>query len=123
MTATMTIRAFGYYLLAQGLTLLLAPNILLGFAHLPATNEPWIRLLGIALLALSWYYLMAAKSQLIPFYAWTVQVRIAQFIIFLGLILFAHISPIFLAFSGFELLTALWTAWALRREQSQKRAS
>jgi hypothetical protein len=44
------------YVLISGLQLLLIPNTMLGLFGLPTTNELWIRVLGMLVLALSFYY-------------------------------------------------------------------
>ena len=42
-----TLKAFGYYMLALGVGLILAPNTVLAVFQMPTTNEVWIRVGGI----------------------------------------------------------------------------
>ena len=61
--AAFTVRAFGYYLIVLGITLVAIPNLLLGVFLMPATDEVWIRVVGVLLFNISVYYIYAAKSE------------------------------------------------------------
>jgi hypothetical protein len=55
--AARTIQIWSFYLIALGLILLVVPNLLLGLFGIPATNEVWIRVVGMLLLILAYYLL------------------------------------------------------------------
>jgi uncharacterized membrane protein len=56
---------FGFYLGVIGLILLLAPNALITPFGIETANEVWIRLSGILLMALSVYYTLGAKYEIV----------------------------------------------------------
>lgn len=107
--------AFGVYMIGEGLVLLLAPNVLLQLVQLPQTSEVWIRLVGIALLVLGYYYIRAARSNITEFFNWTVHARLAQFAVITGLVTFGLGSPVILIFAGVEFASGLWTLSTLRK--------
>src|SRR5574341_1236669 len=66
---------FGLYLAVLGIVLLVVPNFLLGMFFLPSTTEVWIRVAGMLLLFLGFYYTQAARKEMTDFFQWTVYVR------------------------------------------------
>jgi len=66
---------FGLNLELLGMTLLLVPNVLLGVFHMPSTTEVWIRVVGMLILFLGIYYILAARSEMRDFFQWTVYLR------------------------------------------------
>lgn len=110
-----TIRFFGTYLLLVGLSLIVVPQLLGTALNYPlALQGPALRPLGIALVALSYYYFRSAGSGYRPFYEWTVHVRVGQFIIVIALTSLGQLSPLLLIPSAFEFATAVWTWFALK---------
>ena len=73
-----SILVFGVYLLGMGLGLTLVPNVVIGTLGFPATDEIWIRVLGVVTLALAFYYISAARADLKTFAQWTVPARIGS---------------------------------------------
>jgi uncharacterized membrane protein len=55
--------AFGCYLVLLGVTLLLAPNVLLGLFRLPLTTDVWIRVVGMLVLFLGVYEVVLARAE------------------------------------------------------------
>jgi hypothetical protein len=74
--AARTVQLFGIYILSVGFILIVIPNVLLGVFGIPATDEPWIRILGLVLLALAGYYLVAARSEVTAFFQASVAGRL-----------------------------------------------
>lgn len=111
-----TVLAFGIYMTGQGLLLLLAPNLLLGFVGIAPTSETWVRVLGIAVLVLGYYYIRNALIGQREFFRLSVDGRVLQFFLFGGLVFFADAPPVLLAFAGFEFACGIWTFAALRAE-------
>jgi uncharacterized protein YjeT (DUF2065 family) len=64
--------AFGLYLVVLGLFLLVAPNVLLGMFALPDATDVWVRVAGMLVLFLGFYYSQAARKNLTDFFQWTV---------------------------------------------------
>ncbi len=54
---------WGVYALVIGALLGLFPNLLLQVLGIPGTSEPWIRLLGIVVVAIGCYYLGGARGE------------------------------------------------------------
>ena len=113
--ATLSVLVFGIYMLLQGATLLMAPNLLFSLLGFPLSQEVWPRAAGWALMALGFYYVQNARANYRPFFEWTVWVRSCQLLVFIGLVLFAGGKPVLLLTSGIEFLAGLWTGYELRR--------
>ncbi len=110
-----SVLVFGTYMIAQGATLMLAPNLLLGILGLPPETSVWPRVVGWALIALGYYYVRNALAGNTDFFGWTVQVRGAQFLVFIAFVIFGLASPVLLATSGLEFLAGIWTWIELRQ--------
>lgn len=110
-----SVLVFGTYMIAQGATLMFAPNLLLGILGLPPETSVWPRAVGWALIALGYYYVRNALAGNRNFFGWTVQVRSAQFLVFIAFVIFGLASPVFLVTSGLEFLAGIWTWIELRQ--------
>lgn len=105
---------FGLYLVVMGLGLLIAPNLTLGPLGFPPSAEVWPRIVGLLTLCLASYYIAAARAGLMPFFRWTVVVRIGVFVV-CGALVLLKVAPTPIALIGaVDLAAALWTAFALR---------
>ncbi len=113
--ASKSVYVFGLYLLGLGAVLTLAPNLLLGIFAVPATSEVWIHVVGMLVLFLGVYYLIAAKNNLMPFLAWSVRLRATVIIFFLVFVLTGLAPPTLLLFGAIDLAGAVWTWRAIRR--------
>jgi hypothetical protein len=105
---------FGLYLVGLGGILVVAPNVLLGLFAVPATTEVWVRVAGMLLLFLAFYYIQAARQEMKAFFQWTVYARASVIVFFIAFVLLDFASPQLILFGALDLLAALWTAWALR---------
>lgn len=106
---------FGWYMLIEGAILLFFPNQLLVTIGLPPTDEVWIRVVGWAVIALGYYYIHAAHHNVEPFFRWTVVIRITQFFVFAAFVLLNLVGAIVIALASLELLSGLWTLFAIKR--------
>ncbi|HEX8456808.1 MAG TPA: hypothetical protein VF656_05740 [Pyrinomonadaceae bacterium] len=111
--AAKSLFVFGIYLCGLGLLLLLVPNLLLRLFGVPPTNEVWIRLNGMFVLCLSFYYVQAARSELTTFIRWTIWTRLAVLVYFTAFVLLVSAPKALLWFGLIDLLAALWTWRAL----------
>ena len=73
--SAVSVFVFGIYLLLLGAVLVIVPNVLLTVFFVPPTNEVWIRVVGMLILFLGVYYVLAAHAELRQFFPWTVYVR------------------------------------------------
>ncbi|EKD85581.1 MAG: hypothetical protein ACD_37C00684G0007 [uncultured bacterium] len=110
-----TVLYFGIYLLFEGAILFFVPNVLLSLAGLPETNEVWIRLVGMSLLILGYYYIRSAYKELKEFFYWTVQIRILQFFVIISIVLFNLGEAVLISFAFVEFVSGLWTWRAIKK--------
>ncbi len=109
-----SILVFGLYLVVLGIVLLVAPNFLLGMFVLPSTTEVWIRVAGMLVLFLGYYYIQAARKEMTDFFRWTVYVRPTVIVFFAAFVLLGFASLPLILFGVADLLGAIWTGLALR---------
>ena len=110
-----SVYAFGIYLISLGGVLIAAPNPLLALVRLPTTTEPWIHVLGVAVLGMGMLFLACARAELTPFFRASVRVRFFAFASLLALALVNIAPPLVAAFGLADLAGALWTFTALRK--------
>jgi hypothetical protein len=115
--AAKSLFVFGIYLCGLGLILLLAPNPLLRVFGAPPTNEVWIRVIGMLVLCLSFYYIQAARNELTNFIRWTVWARAAVIVYFAAFVLLVSAPKALLLFGLIDLFAAVWTWLALRKDR------
>ena len=113
-----SVLVFGIYLALLGLTLVFIPNTLLGLFGFPQTNEIWIRVAGVLILALSYYFIQAARSGTTGFFRSTIVVRVCVFLIFSSFALLRLVQPTIILLGVVDLAGATWTVLALRKETS-----
>lgn len=104
----------GLYLALSGLTLIIAPNLLFGLLGIPPTHEVWIHIVGVLTLILGFYFIQAARKELMAFIRWTVYARLTFMAFCVLFVLLNDIGPVLLLFGLLDLLGAIWTALALR---------
>jgi hypothetical protein len=112
--AARSILAFGIYCLAVGAVLIFAPNLLLGLLRLEPTREVYIRVLGVVVTTLGFYYIAAARAEAVSFFRWTVWGRPFVLAAFIALVLAGAGPPIMILFGAADAAGAVWTALALR---------
>jgi len=105
---------FSVYLVLLGITLLVMPNVLLALFGLPATEEVWIRVVGMLVLLLAFYYSQAARRELAGFFQWTVYARGSVILFFIAFVVLGFARPVLILFGALDLLGALWTEATLR---------
>ncbi len=115
--AARSLFVFGIYLCGLGLILLLVPNLILQFFGLPPTDEVWIRINGMFVLCPSFYYVLAARSELTIFIRWTVWARIAVIYYFAAFVLLISAPKVLLLFGLIDLASAIWTWLALKKDE------
>jgi hypothetical protein len=113
--AARSVLVFGVYMLVQGAVLVTVPNVLLEPLGLGHSDEVWPRAAGVALLVLGLYYVLAARTGLVPFFRFTVLGRALQLVVFTGLVVAGVASWRMLPTSVFEAASAVWTFVELRR--------
>lgn len=117
--AAKSLFVFGIYLCGLGAALLLVPNLLLQVFGVAPTKEVWIRVVGMLVLCLSFYYVRAARSELTTFIRWTVWTRAAVIVYFTAFVLWVGAPKALLLFGLIDLLAAVWTRLALNRDEAR----
>ena len=117
--AARSLFVFGIYLCALGLTVLLVPNLLLHVFGVPPTNEVWIRINGMFLLCLSFYYIQTARHELTKFIRWTIWTRVAVIFYFAAFVLLVSAPKALLLFGLIDLVSAIWTWLALKKGEAR----
>lgn len=114
--AAFTIKAFAVYLIGLGTLLVLVPNLMLALFGFAPTSEVWIRVLGVVVFNLGWYYWYAAVSEARPFFAASVVTRVFALVAFAGLVAAGFAQPTLVLFGFIDAAGGLWTWLALRSE-------
>lgn len=114
---------FGIYLALVGLILLLIPNALITPFGIEPTNEVWIRLSGILLMALAVYYTIGAKHEIVVIMKATAFIRMTIIFFFTAFVLFDLVAPSLIIFSGIDFLGGVWTLLMLKKEGHFKRSN
>ena len=96
--------------------MLLVANLILQVGGVPRTNEVWIRINGMFVLCLSFYYVQTARNELTMFIRWTVWPRIAVIFYFAAFVLLVSAPKALLLFGLIDLLSAIWTLLALKKD-------
>jgi len=114
--SALSVFVFGIYVAVLGLLLIADPNPLLALVGIAPTDEVWIRLAGMLLLILGFFYVQAGRADLVPFFRWTLVTRLGAAVFVTGFVLAGWIGPVIILFWLGDLAGALWTWSALRRE-------
>ena len=84
----------------------------------PPPEEIWIRVVGMLVAFLGFYYVRAAAAGLSAFFAWTVPVRLSVPAFFVAFIVLLSAPPTLLLFGLVDAAAAVWTWRALRATRS-----
>ncbi len=107
---------FGIYLAINGLLLLFVPNLLLTSLGIEPTSEVWIRLSGILLMAISVYYFVGAKYEIIVVFKATAFIRFTIIVFFTAFVLLELVSPGIIIISAIDFIGGIWTYAMLKKE-------
>lgn len=109
--AAFTIRAFDIYLIALGIALVLAPNVLRGlfFMFMPETIEVWIRIVGPLILNIGIYVIYAATCEVTEVFRASVLTRTLVLVGFARCVLAGIEHPVLVAVSLVDSLGIICT--------------
>ena len=111
--AATSVFAFGLYLCALGLGILLSPRPVFDAIGVDA-GDGWVRVVGMMLLLIGWMDLRAARAELREFFVISVEARLAVPVFFIAFVALGWATPLLLAFAAIDVAGATWTAQALR---------
>ena len=103
------------YVIISGISLLFFPNFLLGLFGIESTNEIWIRVLGMLVLALSFYYYAMYKNGGKEVIRATVQGRLFFCAGLVTFVILGMVKPVLLGFAIAETGLALWNLSEIRK--------
>lgn len=109
---------FGVYLVFLGLLLVIVPNVLLRIFGFAPTTDVWVRVVGVLVLCLASYYVLAARREMVEFFRWTVGVRAFVFVCLAAFSVGKLAPPALALFGCVDLLGAVWTALCARQSRS-----
>ena len=107
--SAISILVFGIYIIIVGSGFSLIPNTILPLLKFPKTNEPWIRVMGVIIVVLGFYYIIAAQNELAPFFWASIAGRFAILISFSLLVIFKKAKPMLILFGIIDTIGAIWT--------------
>lgn len=111
-----SVLVFALYLFVLGPTLLVAPNFLLSLFGVAETTDVWIRVVGMLVTLLGFYYVQAARHGLATFLHATVWARGSVVVFFAAFVALKLAPPILVLFGAIDLVGAIWTFLCLRAE-------
>jgi hypothetical protein len=112
--AARSVFVFAIYLFVLGVVLVVTPNTLLSAFGMPETDEVWVRVVGMLVVILGYYYLTGAREELVPFLRATVVGRCTVLVTFVAFVVLGFAPPILILFGVIDGAAAAWTAMALR---------
>ncbi len=112
----MSVFVFSIYLYLLGLVLVITPDTLLGVFGFPETDNLWIRVVGMLVIILGFYYSHAARAELRPFFVWTVIGRSSVLLFFIAFVIAGLAPPALILFGVIDFAAAVWTFFAMRTD-------
>ena len=103
----------GIYVTLSGLSFFIIPNVSLKMFKLATTKEPWIRILGLVMVGLGYYYLFTSTNGVTIFYWPTVYARFGVFLGFTALAVTRKAPPLVAGFGIIDAGGAVWTMLTL----------
>jgi len=115
-SAVLSIKVFGTYVVVTGLGLMLIPNLWLAPLGFPPTDEIWVRVLGLVVGVLGFYYWACALANARSFFVASVYGRCIFCAGCIGLVLLASAPWQIVIFGVVDVAGAAWTKLALENE-------
>jgi len=106
---------YSFYMLGMGLGLLFIPSLLLGIFGFDATNDIWIRVLGLFAFCAGMLYFYCGRTNQTGFFRISIIERIVFFFGMVGIVLFLQANPVLALIGSVDLFGAIWTAVTLRK--------
>jgi hypothetical protein len=113
--AAKSVYYFGFYLYLVSITLVFFPNILLNLLYIPETNEVWIRVLGVLVGLIAFYYHQSGAKNISAFFPLTIPTRIVVLLSFITFAVLKMASPMLILFGVIDFAGAMWTLMALKK--------
>jgi hypothetical protein len=105
---------FSVYLYVLGIVLVVSPNVLLAVFRLPETTEVWVRVVGMLVVLIGFYYTTAARNELTAMLRASVVARLSVLVFFVAFVVVGFAPPVLIVFGLIDAAAAIWTGWELR---------
>lgn len=105
---------FGVYLSIMGFLLVVIPRVPLQLLGVAAPKDHWVRVAGMLVLFLAYYYIQVARGKVNDLYLWTVYARATVIVFFTAFVLADLAPPMLILFGVLDFAFAAWTWLALR---------
>ena len=112
----MSVFVFSIYLYLLGLVLVVTPDTLLRVFSFPEADDLWIRVVGMLVIILGFYYSHAARAELRPFFVWTIIGRTSGLLFFISFVIAGLAPPALILFGLIDFAAAIWTLLAMRSD-------
>lgn len=113
-SAARSVYVFGIYLIVLGGILMGSPNALLSVFGFASTTEPWIRVLGVVVMAIGMLDVACARTEQTGFFRATVATRLFALVSFVVFAALEIAPPMLVLFGLIDAAGATWTFVALR---------
>ena len=114
--SALSLFVFSIYLYIMGFVLVVAPDTLVRIFRFPETDGLWIRVVGILVIILGFYYSHAARAEIRPFFVWTVIARSSVLLFFVAFVIAGLAPPTLILFGVIDFAAAMWTLLAMRSD-------
>ena len=114
--SALSLFVFSIYLYLLGFVLVVTPDTLLRLFKFPETDGLWIRVVGMLVIILGFYYSHAARAEIRPFLVWTVIARTSVLLFFIAFVIAGLAPTVLILFGAIDFAAAMWTLMALRSE-------
>jgi uncharacterized protein YjeT (DUF2065 family) len=111
---------FGFWVLACGLSLMLAPGLALRLAGITSSSDIMLRVFGTVLLYMAVFYMIAGRGAGVPLlYKASVFTRFSAPLLVGAFVLATNANPLIILMTVLDAAGALWTALALRADRRE----
>lgn len=113
----LSIKSWGIYLLALGLSMVFMPVTTVGLFGYTADGELWIRIVGILSVVLAMYYWQMVRYHVHELYSWKIAGHTFGIVCMTGFLVMGLADGRIIGTIVVELLACLWTAFALKADK------
>ena len=114
--SALSLFVFSIYLYLLGFVLVVTPDTLLRIFEFPDADGLWIRVVGMLVIILGFYYSHVARAELRPFFVWTVIARTSVLLFFIAFVIADLAPPALILFGIVDFAAAMWTLLAIRSD-------
>ncbi|WPP49342.1 hypothetical protein [Catalinimonas niigatensis] len=110
---------WGFYMILNGLSMIIFPNATLAAMGFELTTEILIRMLGLLSLVLGFYYIQMGRYYFAPFYSWKIMGHISGILIMTFFYLQGLAPATIFMICLSDAMAAAWTAWGISQDRKK----